>query len=270
MASHSLPADLARALTTCAARLQADLGPRLRALVLYGSAVAGEWAPRRSDINLLVVLEQALPRDLATVGAAALAPLAPVVVPANEIALAAACAPAVWWDLSERQLLLVGDDPTDGLTFDPQALRRQLTFEARDKLARLRAEYLVGHSRPQALGALLQAGFGSLLHLVRGALRLADGKPGRYGTAVFGEASRQLGLELRLLQSFQRWRLGEDSPDAKRLTQLCGGLLSAYEQVALWLERLPEPEPDAPVAAVAESVPATESDTEAPAEANPA
>ncbi|MBD3160838.1 MAG: hypothetical protein GF346_01690, partial [Candidatus Eisenbacteria bacterium] len=37
---------------------EAALGPRLRSVVLYGSGAGAEWAPGRSDLNFLLIVDR--------------------------------------------------------------------------------------------------------------------------------------------------------------------------------------------------------------------
>jgi hypothetical protein len=241
--TKTLVDGLAQPVGAAVARLAGELGAHLHGVVAYGSAVGGEWRAGTSDVNLLVVLERVRAADLATVGRWARAvralPLSPVVVARYELPALAASQPAALWDLRDRHIVLHGADPLAELALDAVALRAQLRFELRDKLARLRAGYL---AQGASVGLALAA-FASLLHLCRALLRLVDVTVEPRAVAVMAEAARRLSLDLRLLQTLHGWRNGAERPDPARLPATIEGLMLVYEQAALWLEALPTAKP---------------------------
>ena len=53
------------------AQLRAAYGPRLSSVVLYGSAAAGDHVPKKSDYNILVLLDRIEPTTLSAASAVA-------------------------------------------------------------------------------------------------------------------------------------------------------------------------------------------------------
>src|SRR6266576_6389790 len=107
------------------------LGPRLVALLLYGSAARGTHVPDRSDVNTLLVcdgVDQAL--------FDALAPLvrvwtraghpAPLILTEREWRESADAFAIEYEDMREAHRLLAGRDPWPGIRVDRDHLRRQL------------------------------------------------------------------------------------------------------------------------------------------------
>jgi predicted nucleotidyltransferase len=231
-------------------------GQRLVGLLAYGSAVAGGFRPGASDLNLLVVLERIEPADLELLGKLAAAGrkvrLTPVAVTPADLTATAATAPAVLWDMRDRSALLAGTHPLAELELCEADLARQLRFELRDKLFRLRAEYLATVGNRRAQEQLAAASFGSVLHLLRNLLRLA-GKPADHEPlTTLGEASRAFGLELRTLQSLYLVRFGDKRLEPAAAAGLFRSYLALLEaaaakadELAAGLEELPAAEPTA-------------------------
>lgn len=58
---ETLHPSLKTALPALVKRLEAALGANLASVVLYGSAARGDWDPKQSDINLMIILEVSTP-----------------------------------------------------------------------------------------------------------------------------------------------------------------------------------------------------------------
>jgi uncharacterized protein len=69
-AADRVPARYAEALDDAVATLSVELGDVLHSIYLYGSVATGEARPPRSDLDLIVVLEQPAPEAVARAAAA--------------------------------------------------------------------------------------------------------------------------------------------------------------------------------------------------------
>ncbi|NUQ00173.1 MAG: hypothetical protein HUU35_10000, partial [Armatimonadetes bacterium] len=254
----NLPAGASQAIERFRAEVQAAFGERLRCLVLYGSAVQGGYRSRLSDLNLLAVLPMVTSGDLALAGRAASRAgelVAPVLLAEPELGELAVVAPATLWDIIEQHHLLAGDDSLLAPVPHLDDLARQLRLELRDKLHRLRAAYLAQAGRPAQLEATARRSFGSVLHLLRGALRLYGRDAAVHPVQALGEVARTLQLDLDLLRQlftlrYENERLGRD-----RLNGIFGAYLELIETAAKRLATLPpfaQLEPEAPANEVPE------------------
>jgi hypothetical protein len=175
--------------------VQAALGPRLVALVLYGSAAGDDWVAGRSDLNVAVVVSRV---DAAVLGA--LAPVmirwrphrfaVPLVLDAEFLDRARDTFPIELDDIRRQHRLLAGRDVFADVTVDRAALRRECEQEGRGKLLRLRALFLDAAAAPADVAGPLHASVKSFLVLLRHLLALRGRHPGpRYGDALrAGEA----------------------------------------------------------------------------------
>jgi len=148
----------------------------LVALVLYGSAAAGQHTSR-SDVNLLLILRDAR--------AAALRPLGPafrdwvragdpppLVFSEAGWRNAADVFPIEIEDIRARHRVLRGANPVADLTTTREDLRHQLEREARGLLIQLRASYAAADADARTLTAVVLDSFGPVLALFRALLRL--------------------------------------------------------------------------------------------------
>jgi predicted nucleotidyltransferase len=149
--------------------------------VLYGSAARGDYVPGRSDINLMLVVDELSPRVLRSLGRgftvwrkAGREP--PLVLSRAEWNRATDAFPIEITDMQTAYRVLRGADPLHGVRVDRADLRKALEREFRGKLLRLRQGYATYAPDPAALGGLALQSAATILVLLRGLLTLI-GKP---------------------------------------------------------------------------------------------
>jgi hypothetical protein len=161
-------------------KLQAACGARLRSVILYGSAAAGDFSRKRSDYNVLVVLDQIGMDELKAI-AKATRPWTragnppPVLFTADRLARSADVFAIEIADMKTNRRVLFGDDAVASLEVDDGNLRRQLESELESALIALRERYLLTRGRPRDVTELLIQSSTAFLVLFRAALRLYQG-----------------------------------------------------------------------------------------------
>jgi hypothetical protein len=149
----------------------------LRAVVLYGSAAAGDHVAGKSDYNILVVAERFGMAELN-----ALAPVAvkwseagnrpPVLFTPGQLAASANAFPIELLDMQQSRRVLAGEDLLAGIQVKPEQLRLALEREWKAKLLQLRERYLLTRGKPARVAGLLEASLSTILVLCRATLRL--------------------------------------------------------------------------------------------------
>ena len=112
-------------------QLRAAYGESLRSVVLYGSAARGEHIAKRSDYNVLVLLDALDPARLAAASAAARSWAeagnpAPLTMTMSEWRGSSDIFPMEYADILERHKILFGDPPFEGVRVERSDLRLQL------------------------------------------------------------------------------------------------------------------------------------------------
>jgi predicted nucleotidyltransferase len=146
--------------------------------VLYGSAARGQYVPKHSDLNLLLVLERVTPDLLRSLGKglgawrrAGHPP--PVLMSRVEWSRAVDAFPLEVADMKTAYRVLRGNDPLAGVQVPPADLRRAIEREFRGKVLQLRRGYALAHDDPEALATVARASVAGVLLLLRGLLLLA-------------------------------------------------------------------------------------------------
>src|SRR3954462_14721086 len=104
-----------------ATQLRGASGAPLSAVVLYGSAAAGEHIPKQSDYNVLVLLDQIEPTTLAAASAVAQAwsdagNPPPMTMTVGEWRRSSDVFPMEYADILDRHRVLHGTPPFEGIS----------------------------------------------------------------------------------------------------------------------------------------------------------
>jgi predicted nucleotidyltransferase len=183
--SEELAKEIQEPLDRFVAAVRSAFGDKLLSVVLYGSAAAGDYVPRRSDINLALVLRsitlESLGRCRPYLKTWRKDNIAlPLLLTPEDIRRSADIFPVEFLDICEHHVLLHGTDFFAELSVDPRHLRFQIEHELKAKLLSLREAYLAGldQGRPEAVvEELLLASVPAVLALGRNLLRAASHRP---------------------------------------------------------------------------------------------
>src|SRR5208283_3432997 len=123
-------------------------GPNIESVVLFGSAVSGDFHPGLSDLNLLCVL-----RDSSFAALQALAPVArwwegqkqppPLLMTRHELERSTDIFTIELLDMQQHHRVLLGEDVLQGLHIPLHLHRVQVEYEFREKLLLLRQQLLL-------------------------------------------------------------------------------------------------------------------------------
>jgi hypothetical protein len=164
-----------------AGALGSALGEGLVSLLLYGSAARPGATAQASDVNVLLIVRDASSAGLRPVAQAIAgwvradyAP--PLVFDEAEWRGSADVFPIEIEDMREAHRVLRGADPFAGMTTTLADLRSELEREVRSKLLHLRTAYAAAAPDGRMLEELLEHSSGTIMSLLRAALRVA-GRP---------------------------------------------------------------------------------------------
>jgi len=198
-------------------RLQRECGPRLRSVVLYGSAAAGDFAGKRSDYNVLVVLDRIGIHELRALTATTHAWVKtgnppPLLFAADRLARSADVFPIEIADIKASREVLFGVDPVAGITIEDEPLRRQLESELKGKLIALRERYLLTRGKSREVRELLIQSLASLLVLFRAALRLYQADVPASKIEALAALARHIPFDVSPFQTVAQLKQGQKVP----------------------------------------------------------
>jgi len=150
---------------------------KLKSVILYGSAAAGDHTGKRSDYNILVITEQLELPELKILSKPTRAWVRagnppPLLFTIERLKKSADVFPIELLDMKESHVVLFGDDVLEHVQVSTENLRLELEHELKGKLIQLRERFLTTPTRPRAIADLLINSLSTFLVLFRAALRL--------------------------------------------------------------------------------------------------
>jgi len=184
-----------RTLAELVSRLKKGAGGNLKAIVLYGSAVTGEFSSKHSDLNVLCVVERAGTSELENLHDAAEWWMGqgnppPLLFTFEELRASADVFAIEMVDMKLRHRMLLGDDFFDHFEIPLRLHALQLERELRSRWLRLREAVLAAPLKKKAHLAIMVASISTFCALFRHALwALGNPMPATRREAVNGVAA---------------------------------------------------------------------------------
>ena len=216
--------------------LEEVLGPRLKSVVMYGSAVAGDFVPGISGIDLLLVVQPLGREELDTMSAAIVhwtqsGNPTPELFAPDELTRSADVFPIEFTDLKQSRRVLFGSDPLAEIQVDMPHYRMQLERELKIKLFLLRRKYLAASGDSDHVGSLLLASVSTFLVLLRAALRLYNDTVSADKIEALNQLSQRLELDLSPIQRVAEAKTTGLPTEDEALETLFSEYLTAVQRV---------------------------------------
>jgi len=241
MKESTLPLKIQNVLNSFCQRLAELYKENLISVTLYGSAASGEFVPGHSNLNLLVILNNA---DLEN-----LKPLTGLLniwkfrtVHAlffSEAYLknSSDVFPIELLDMKENYIVLRGKDILKGISVDTKNLKFQCEQELKSKLISLRQQYLKRNKDRIFLKHLLFKSFTSILHILRNAIRL-KGKAAPYQKSdILNKVASQFGINKDAWGKILAAKNKEIRLNSAELERLFIGLVKDLEKIVNFVDR---------------------------------
>jgi predicted nucleotidyltransferase len=217
-------------------RFRESAGANLESIILFGSAVSGEFHPGLSDVNLLCVL-----RDSSFRALQALAPVAkwwdrekqppPLCMTRLELERSTDVFTIELLDIQQHHRVLLGEDVVQGLRISMHVHRVQVEYELREKLILLRQQVLLASGNDSRLWDLLLHSVPSFGTLFRHALiALGDSSQSGRREAVQALAKR-VGFDPSAIDQALDVREHKANPKKIDVNDVAARYLAAVEKV---------------------------------------
>lgn len=223
------------------AQLRAAFGTELHAVVLYGSAAAGEHLPKKSDYNVLVLVDSLDANRLVAASATIKAwsdagNPAPLTLTMREWEGSADIFSMEYADILERHKVLFGNFNTS-VRVDPAHLRLQLEHEAMGTLLQLRRGALAAGNDAKAQLALLEGSASTVMVVFRAALRLRGEVPPTDNVELITKVGAVSGMDAAPFARVVRHKRGESVIKSPDVAGTLAGYLSGMQQLVRYLDQ---------------------------------
>jgi Nucleotidyltransferase domain len=211
-------------------------GENVQSIILYGSAVAGDFHSEFSDLNVFCVLRKTSFQALAELQSATRwwqgeRQPPPLFMTHDELQRSTDVFTIEFMDMVQHHRVLFGEDVLEKLEVPTRFHRLQIEYELREKLLLLRQEVSLLAKSERRLWDLLLHSVPSFLTLFRHVLiELGQAAPNEKRECV-NALSKRIGFDPSALQMLLEIREGKAKRDRFRVNDVAAGYLSAIEQV---------------------------------------
>jgi hypothetical protein len=239
----SAPPQVIEALEGLTAELIEAAAQNLVGLALFGGLARGSFHPGFSDVNLVVVLNDASAEALMAIGPALrkafrAARVEPMIVTAADVPRLAEAFPTKLLDICEHHLMLYGQDVFGAIDVPRHLVRLRIAQELRNLLLRLRRRAIALANDAAALTTAL-AGVARPLAIELDALLRTAGKPrpaDDHTASIFEAAAKSFGLDAQALGRLASLRRDQNPP--ADVAALLGQVLEVLARAADMTDKL--------------------------------
>jgi len=235
-------------LQTYVKEVKSCFGDQLEGMLLYGSAIRGEYLPGRSNLNILLLVSSYGSAVLKKYGAlhhqwSKEQIVVPLFLTEEELRMSSAVFPLEFLEIQEHHRVLGGRDPFIGFHVKADRLREAVVQGLTSNLLRLRQRYVEGRGSDDATTILLPLSITATLPLLRGVQRLLGRPVLFHSDAVIKDVAEQLKLDLQGLLDALLLKRGQISPGPHEVHRLFDRYLQAMTLLTRSVEQLPQSGP---------------------------
>ena len=232
-----------RVLTDLVERLTKTFGDRLVSVVLYGSAAASDHDTHYSDYNVLCVLSEITPRELAESEPTfrwwrEKGNPSPLLLSEQEVRTSTDCFPIEFQDIRARHRILAGRDVVAGMDIGTGFYRAYVERELRAKVLRLRQKAAGVLSDRQLLLEMMAASVSTFCTLFRHALILSGHDPRWTKREVVALAAEKFAVDPAPFTTLLDVRAGAAPSRGTDVGALLGSYLAEINKVVNHVDRL--------------------------------
>ncbi|WAC08786.1 MAG: hypothetical protein OS130_06265 [Thermodesulfobacteriota bacterium] len=222
---------------------QKTFGSDLLNVILYGSGARGEYIPKKSDINFLIILAENGMRLLSKA-----IPLVsqwhkqrvstPIFLTPASIASSLDTFPIELLNIKAAYTVVYGDDFLKNLTFDKRYLRLQCEREVRGKLVHLRKHFLETGGNWHKTEALIAASLPTFFSLFQAIIFLKDKGLIAERYALVTTVARETGLNQDLFLELLTIREGRKKLASSLVIPLMEKYIGEIQKLSNFLDQL--------------------------------
>ena len=243
MANSKYVGEIPRLLTDDYHKL---LGNRLISVILYGSATTQEYAPKKSDLNFLIVLsEEGIEQLHLVYGLVAKwqkkKVKTPLFLTKAYIKSSLDTFPLEFLNIRRNYRLVFGEDLLKELRFKKAFIRLQCERELKGKLLLLRERYVETGGKAKALKGLISNSISGFTFVFRGLLYLLDREIPATKYETVNMIARELQLDQELFLALWQIKEGSLKPSTREIGLFFQRYLKEIRSLVMTIDSWDEP-----------------------------
>jgi predicted nucleotidyltransferase len=218
-------------------------GDDLIAIILYGSGARGEYVPKKSDINFLIVLSDSgierLDGAVSTVAKWRKRNVrAPLVMTKGYVESSLDAFPLEFYNIKSAYQVVYGEDVLNDLTIKHEDLRLQCERELKAKLLLLRESFLEADHKGHLLRELVVQSLSAFVSIFKALLYLKGEDVPEKNEAALSVTAQSFGLDVGLFQSLWRIKRGEKKPGKDELKEIVQKYIKEIRRLSSMVDQM--------------------------------
>ncbi len=240
-----LPEEVKKLMEPYAKSLIELLDDNLCSIAVFGSATGEDFIPKKSNVNLLVVLKEVelthLKKCFKLVAQGRKKGIvAPLFLTRRHMETSSDVFPVEFLDMRDSHQIIYGEPIFEGLDIGTENLRLECEEQLKGKLIRLRQVYLEVGANAKAISAVAVESLTSLIPVFRGMLKLVGEESPRAKRKVIDATSKRFGIEEWILQKVLDMKAGKAKLEKKDIEDFYGRYIKEIEKLAIAADQIGE------------------------------
>jgi len=218
-------------------------GDDLVAIILYGSGARGEYVPKKSDINLLIVLSD---NGIERLGDATDAVAkwrkrnvrVPLVMTRGYIESSLDAFPLEFFNIKSAYQVIHGEDILKDVVIQKEDLRLQCERELKAKLLLLRESFLEANNKSHLLRELVAQSLSAFISIFKALLYLKGDEVPEKNEAVVSATIQSFGLDREIFQTLWYIKRGEKKSDRGALKEIVQKYISEIRGLSTQVDQM--------------------------------
>ena len=218
-------------------------GDDLVAIILYGSGARGEYVPKKSDINLLIVLSD---KGIERLGDATDAVAkwrkrnvrVPLVMTRGYVESSLDAFPLEFFNIKSAYQVIHGEDILKDVVIQKEDLRLQCERELKAKLLLLRESFLEANNKSHLLRELVAQSLSAFISIFKALLYLKGDEVPEKNEAVLSATVQSFGLDREIFQTLWYIKRGEKKSDRGALKEIVQKYISEIRGLSTQVDQM--------------------------------
>lgn len=221
----------------------AFFGDDLLAIVLYGSGARGEYVPKKSDLNFLVILsDDGIERlgdaiDVVAKWQKRSIPV-PLLLTRGYIESSLDTFPLEFFNIQSAYQVIYGEDILRDLVVTKDDLRLQCERELKAKLLLLRESFLQAHGEARQLKELINQSLPAFISIFKALLYLKGERIPEKHEALIPATAENFGLDADLLRTLWQIKRGEKKPERQEIKETVLSYISEIKALSKKVDQM--------------------------------
>lgn len=218
-------------------------GKDLVSIILYGSAASGNYIPKKSDINFLIVLTEGginqLKKAFKTVEKWHKRKVStPLFLTQSYIATSLDSFPIEFLNMQKSYQLVFGEDVLKELTFNKNHLRLQCEKELKGKLLQLRQVYLESRGKTKNLKFIIENSLTAFISIFQALLYLKEQDTPAERRKIISLISQEMGVDEQVFLNLLKVKEGTAKLSAEALNALFEDYIKEARKLSYTVDQL--------------------------------